>query len=79
MYTLGPQPNSTVQGNYLHNQCHKYGVLYHDGGSGWWNTFDNVVAKSPDAVWLLSALRRHYTFHSNASDQPAALQRGPPV
>ena len=26
---------------------------YHDGGSGWWDTFDNVVADSPNAVWLL--------------------------
>lgn len=26
---------------------------YHDGGSGWWHTFDNVVADSPNAVWLL--------------------------
>jgi hypothetical protein len=53
IYTLGPQPGSTCHGNYLHNQCEKYGVLYHDGGSGWWNTFDNVVAESPNAVWLL--------------------------
>ena len=53
MYTLGPQPNSTVSRNYLHSQCHKYGVLYHDGGSGWWRTYENVVADSPNAVWLL--------------------------
>lgn len=32
----GPQPGSTVHDNYVHSQCEKYGVLYHDGGSGWW-------------------------------------------
>jgi hypothetical protein len=31
IYTLGPQPGSTCHGNYLHSQCEKYGILYHDG------------------------------------------------
>ena len=31
----------------------KYGVLYHDGGSGFFRTHDNVVSSSPDAAWLL--------------------------
>ena len=27
--------------------------MYHDGGSGWFHTFNNVVSKSSGAVWLL--------------------------
>jgi hypothetical protein len=70
VYSLGPQPNSTVQGNYLHSQCEKYGVLYHDGGSGWWNTFDNVVADSPNAVWLLINSYGIKTYLNNGSFDP---------
>eukprot|EP01052_Picozoa_sp_SAG31_P012137 SAG31_NODE_702_length_12723_cov_4.100206_5_plen_868_part_00 len=53
VYTLGPQPGSTVHHNYLHSQCSLYGVIYHDGGSGYFNTFDNVIANSTNAVWVL--------------------------
>ena len=53
IYTLGPQPGSSLHHNYLHSQCNLYGVLYNDGGSGWFHTFENVVANSSSAVWIL--------------------------
>jgi hypothetical protein len=52
IYTLGPQPNSRVFRNYLHHQCGMYGALYHDGNSGFFNTYENVIAVSPKALWL---------------------------
>ena len=70
VYTLGPQPNSTVSRNYLHSQCEKYGVLYHDGGSGWWQTYENVVAASPNAVWLLINSYGIPTNPNNGSFEP---------
>jgi len=53
IYTLGPQPHSIVQGNYVHHDHAEYGVLYHDNGSRYFNTSHNVVANSSaPAVFL---------------------------
>ena len=52
-YTLGPQPRSRIFRNYLHSQCNLYGVIYMDGGSGWLEAFENVIANSTAANWVL--------------------------
>lgn len=43
IYTLGQQPDSVVKENYIFDQAHPYGGLYHDEGSAYFTTTDNVV------------------------------------
>lgn len=50
IYTLGPQPNSTMGRNYVSNQRHLYGSLYTDEGSAYWHITENVVNNCPE--WL---------------------------
>lgn len=50
IYTLGPQPNSTVANNYAHDDHNKFAVLYHDNGSRYFTNTNNVVGGSP-AAW----------------------------
>lgn len=63
IYTLGPQPGSTVAGNYVDADLHQFGVLYHDNGSRYFNTTRNVVSNSPDA---------HAFFLQGCCNAPAA-------
>ena len=43
-YTLGPQPDSTVSGNYCsHDDAPVVGCFYHDNGSRYFNTTGNVA------------------------------------
>jgi hypothetical protein len=72
IYTLGPQGTaaspSTVHGNYIHDQCNFYGCLYHDGGSGFFHSFDNVISKCEEKMWLLI----------NGNSEPNDPTRSPP-
>ena len=46
--TLGPQPNSTVSRNFCQqDRAPVVGCFYHDNGSRYFNTFDNVADSSP--------------------------------
>ncbi|KAH8056413.1 hypothetical protein JL721_10013 [Aureococcus anophagefferens] len=48
VYTLGPQPGSTVRGNYCDSdRAPVVGSFYHDNGSRYFNTTDNVASASP--------------------------------
>ena len=56
VYTLSPQgttlsDRSTVAGNYIHSATNVFGGLYHDEGSSWFDTHDNVL--SAVNTWLL--------------------------
>merc|ERR1711907_140983 len=43
-YSLGPQPNSTVSRNFCQqDRAPVVGCFYHDNGSRYFNTFDNVA------------------------------------
>ena len=42
IYTLGPQPNGTISGNYLINDPGAGAALYLDGGSAGWTVTNNV-------------------------------------
>jgi len=48
IYTLGPQPGSTVHGNYCAlDEAPVVGCFYHDNGSRGFVTTDNVADASP--------------------------------
>jgi hypothetical protein len=56
IYTLGQQPDSIVKGNYIFEQYGAFGGLYHDEGSAWFTTTDNVVDNinndDPNVNWI---------------------------
>ncbi len=56
IYTLGPQPGSEVAYNYCFDQRNLYGTLYHDEGSAYFWTHDNVVQNVPEwlHIWISS-------------------------
>ena len=43
IYTLGQQPDSIVKENYIFDQANPFAGLYHDEGSAYFTTTDNVV------------------------------------
>jgi len=43
IYTLGQQPDSSVEYNYVYDQAQAFGGLYHDEGSAYFTTRYNVV------------------------------------
>ena len=76
IYTLGNQPDSSLQYNYLHDQCQPYGMLYHDSGSEGFNDHHNVCADSPEAWWLLiNGDGAKCDIHDNWIDSSSATGR----
>lgn len=58
IYTLGQQPDSVIKENYIFDQAQAYAGLYHDEGSAYFTTTDNVVDNYNDPFntsifWLL--------------------------
>ncbi len=51
IYTLGPQPNSEISGNYICMQRGRYGTLYLDQGSSGFSIYRNVFSHVGD-TWL---------------------------
>ncbi|MBW1811411.1 MAG: carbohydrate-binding protein, partial [Deltaproteobacteria bacterium] len=51
IYTLSTQPDSSISGNFLHNQVHDYGAIYLDQGSQHFSVTDNVIASAPN--WII--------------------------
>ncbi len=47
IYTLSSQPDSSISGNYFHNQVHVYGSIYLDQGTQYYTITDNVIASAP--------------------------------
>jgi hypothetical protein len=71
VYTLGPQLGSSLNNNWLHGQCHGYGLLYHDSGSQGFDDYSNVLSDSsyPNVRWLLiNGGGKNVTSHHNFVD-----------
>ena len=48
VYDAGPQPDSSVEGNYCaHDSAPVVGCFYHDNGSRYFKTSNNVAESSP--------------------------------
>ncbi|MEO7933357.1 MAG: right-handed parallel beta-helix repeat-containing protein [Chthoniobacterales bacterium] len=76
IYTLGPQPGSVCQGNYLLDGLSTgvFGAIYHDMGSSGWRTTENVIEKTHS--WLDLHEARHIIATGNFSDQPRWVDHG---
>ena len=48
IYTLGAQPDSVIEGNYISNQHHPFGGIYLDEGSAYFTVFNNVIDNNQD-------------------------------
>ena len=44
---------STVHDNYFHDQCNLFGCLYHDGGTGFFHSYNNVIDKCEKKMFIL--------------------------
>ncbi len=56
IYTLGGtggtvENKNEITENYLRNQMNRYGVIYHDEGSTFWKTKNNVIDTTETPVW----------------------------
>lgn len=57
IYTLGAQPDSVIEGNYISNQGNAFGGIYLDEGSAYFTVKNNVVDNNqkpddPELRWL---------------------------
>ncbi|MFF2851669.1 hypothetical protein ACFVT5_35855 [Streptomyces sp. NPDC058001] len=82
IYTLGGQGEgggmtSVLAGNVLAEGNNTNNMIYHDEGSSYWNTHDNVVrfgGKNWVGMWVKSI--HDNNIHDNYSDNPAYLDVG---
>lgn len=82
IYTLGGQngagaTHSVVSGNWVHTAPNNNNMLYHDEGSSWWNTFDNVVS-NPTGRWtgMWTPTIHDIAIHGNFTDNTVVKNLG---
>jgi len=73
IYTLGAQPNSTINNNYIANYNNDYGAIYLDNGTRYYEVENNVVrGTGQTSRWLFlqdgSLPATDYSVHNNYSD-----------
>jgi hypothetical protein len=80
IYTLGGQDQraeSTVVGNWLHDAPNNNNMLYHDEGSSWWDTHDNVVSNQTGRwVGMWTPTIHDITIHDNYTDNTVVKNLG---
>lgn len=80
IYTLGgqdPTAQSTVIGNWVHDAPNNNNMLYHDEGSSYWNTHDNVVSNQTGRwVGMWTPTIHDITIHDNFTDNTVVKNLG---
>jgi hypothetical protein len=80
IYTLGGQDakaRSTVVGNWLHDAPNNNNMLYHDEGSSYWDTHDNVVSnKTGRWVGMWTPTIHDIAIHDNFTDNTVVKNLG---
>lgn len=76
LYVLGPQPNSTMVGNYISNQQKLFGALYTDEGSAYWTLTQNVVHACPEWLHIWTASIHDETVEDCWTDQAYQIVHG---
>lgn len=87
LYTLGGQGDGSVRSVAAGNVFSKGGskepnskALYHDEGSSWWDSYDNVVSQTGELwthEWINSI--HDITIHDNFTDDPRQINNGTKV
>ncbi len=83
IYTLGGQGDgggtttSEVAGNWVYLAPHNNNMLYHDEGSSYWDTHDNVVSNA-SGFWtgMWTPTIHTIAVHDNFTDNPAVKDKG---
>ncbi|WP_158226815.1 right-handed parallel beta-helix repeat-containing protein [Amycolatopsis vastitatis] len=80
IYTLGGQDaaaGSVTAGNWVHTAPHNNNMLYHDEGSSWWDTHDNVVSNETGRwVGMWTPTIHDITIHHNFTDNTVVKNLG---
>ncbi|MEV6607648.1 hypothetical protein [Kutzneria sp. NPDC051319] len=80
IYTLGgqdPKAPSTVVGNWVHDAPHNNNMLYHDEGSSYWDTHDNVVSNQTGRwVGMWTPTIHDIAIHDNFTDNTVVKNLG---
>jgi len=80
IYTLGGQDQraeSTVVGNWVHDAPNNNSMLYHDEGSSYWDTHDNVVSNQTGRlVGMWTPTIHDIAIHDNFTDNTVVKNLG---
>jgi len=80
IYTLGGQDQraeSTVVGNWVHDAPNNNNMLYHDEGSSYWDTHDNVVSNQTGRwVGMWTPTIHDIAIHDNFTDNTVVKNLG---
>jgi hypothetical protein len=80
IYTLGgqdPKAESTVVGNWVHDAPNNNNMLYHDEGSSYWDTHDNVVSNQTGRwVGMWTPTIHDIAIHDNFTDNTVVKNLG---
>jgi len=75
IYTLGPQPDSEISGNYIKDANTAYGGLYFDAGSAYFKATNNVIDSSMILLlWVMSGgpTQHDLVIDTNYTNMPNA-------
>jgi hypothetical protein len=80
VYTLSAQGDalsrSRVHDNYIHDQKSEFGALYHDEGSAYFDTFNNVVSHVPRWLHIWIDTIHDIEVHDNFTDTTTLTNNG---
>lgn len=76
VYTLSPQPGTTIHHNYIHHQRHELGALYPDEGTRYTRWHHNVVESVVRWLHVWTSTISDNTIDSNYHDNPTMTNQG---
>ena len=76
IYTLGNQPNSLVENNYIKNGIRDWAGLYFDQGSAFYTVRNNVIENATRWLYIWKSSIHDIVLSNNWSNVAAFLNRG---
>jgi hypothetical protein len=74
IYTLGSQPGSTIDHNFIYGQTNRVAAIYLDEGSQGFSIYANVITNAPH--WLFFHLAQYNVAQRNFTDAPEETDGG---